>query len=703
MENRFSQFIVDHTKYLVYEMRTVIEILLKPEGAKGLGRFKLDDTVLVGDDLERFAPQWAYLVPEDPTTCAIIAHDFINTYELVYERAVELRSVLYLDTDAVQQAYEDRYGETIEEVMTDQQQTLPRRVTRLSWIDEMTAYRIERQLEWVDLQAGERLFATDALYVVVSGQVQVSDETKESSLGRGAIIVDMSFLEGKDTLVSMAAVRKSQLVKFTRSAFYELNGQYPQIMLALIRKILNPPPVPPSVRAVALLPLHDSDGIDQFMSNLRAELEAMGNVLHLSAAQLDEQLYVGASQALGNKSLMGPVISWLREQETLHDLVVYDVSSDNLDWARQAVQNVDKVLLVAEADYSYDVKDVERSLQIPASKDLMLLHPDKKTLPTGTRHWLERRKLDAHHHIAMNNSNDTRRMARRLMGRSIGLVFGGGVTRAYAYCGVLRALNEPGIAVDSIAATSFGCIPAAIMAMNGDSQQSMAALERLIDSLTKRTLPVTSLISGKQISKTLRDIFGDTRLEDLWIPLTCVSFDATHATEHLHQRGLLRDAIRASLSLPGLFPAVAREKETLLVDGSLVNPLPVDVVRRTISGAVIAVDAGKLGTAHPAFDFKESVSGWQLFWNKLNPLGGNKIEAPNIVELMSRMVIVAGHGQMKQQLAKADVPIQLPLEDFELFEDARSRDLEQIGYRTTRDVVAKWLAEHPEFEGVVNR
>jgi predicted acylesterase/phospholipase RssA len=303
----------------------------------------------------------------------------------------------------------------------------------------------------------------------------------------------------------------------------------------------------------------------------------------------------------------------------------------------------------------------------------------------------------------MNNTNDSRRMARRMMGRSIGLVFGGGVTRAYAYCGVIRALNEPGIAVDSIAATSFGCIPAAILAVNGDYQQGMEALEQLIGSLTKRTLPVTSLVSGKRISKTLRDIFGDTRLEDLWVPLTCVSFDATHATEHLHQRGLLHEAIRASLSLPGVFPAVTRDKETLLVDGSIINSLPIDVVRRAVNGAVIAVDAGKLEAAHPAFDFNHDVSGWQLLWNRFNPLGGDKIEAPDIVELMSRMVMVAGRGQVGQQLAKADMPVPLSLEDFGIFENARSRELEEIGYRTTRDVVAKWLAEHPEFEGVVNR
>ena len=703
MENRFSQFIVDHTKYLIYQMRTAIEILLKPEGAKRLGHFKLEDTVLVGDDLERFAPQWAYLVPDDPTTCAIIAHDFINSYELVYERAVQLRTALYLDTEVVQKAYEDRYGETIEEAMSDQQQTVSRRVTRLSWIDEITTYKIERKLEWVDLKAGERLFATDALYVVVSGQVHVSNETKESILGRGAIIVDSSFLETKEKLLSIAAARQSQLVKFTRSAFYELNNQYPQIMLTLVRKIVNPPPVPPIVRAVAILPLHDSDVVDQFKTYLRTELKAMGNVLHLSATQLDEQLYVGASQALGSKSLIGPVISWLREQETLHDLVVYDVSSDNLDWARQAVLNVDKVLLVAEADYSSDMTDIERALQIPASTDLILLHPDKKSLPSGTRYWLEQRKIDMHFHVALNNANNSRRVARRLMGRSIGLVFGGGVTRSYACCGVIRALNEPGIAVDSIAATSFSTVPAAILAMNGDAEEGMVALQRLIDTLTKRTLPVTSLLSGKQISKTLRDIFGDTRLEDLWVPLTCVSFDATHAVEHLHQRGLLRDAIRASLSLPGVIPAMGWDKDTLLVDGSVLNPLPVDVVRQTISGAVIAVDVGKLEAVHPTFNFKENVSGWQLLWNKLNPLGGKKSEAPDIVELMSRMAIVTGRKQSNQQLAKTDVPIQLPLEEFGQFENARSRDLEQIGYRTTRDVVAKWLAKHPEFEGIVNR
>lgn len=711
MENRFSQFIVDHTKYLVYQLRTAIEILLKPEGADGLDPFDTGEIVLVGDDLERFAPQWAYLVPDDPTTCAIIAHDFISNYELVYSRATQLRTALHLDTDTVKQAYEDRYGETIEDAMSDREQTLPRRVTRMSWIDEMTAYRIERELEWVDLKPKERLFASDTLYVVVSGQVRVSeDAVGEEDIvffaGRGTIVGDRAMLGGDDFLATITAIRHAQLVKLTRASFYKLHSNHPQIMMGLIKALVNGTTRPddlPSMRAVAVLPLHDSQQVDTFMSNLRMELTKMVDVLQLSAAQLDEQLYVGASQALGNKSLSQPVVSWLRERESLHDLVVYDLSDDDVDWARQAVQHVDRILLVADTGHSYEVTEIEKYLLtgLAVKIDLVLLHPHKNALPSGTRHWLERRKIDFHHHVAVDDANDARQLTRRFIGQSVGLALGSGITRAHSYCGVMRALTEPGISVDSIAATSFGSIPAAMMAMKADHQKCVEAMKRVLGTLEDRTLAVTSLVSGRRLSKALRDIFGDTRLEDLWIPLTLVSFDATHAAENLHQRGLVRDAIRASLSIPGVFPPVVRHKEALLIDGSIINPLPVNVVRRSINGTIIAVDCSVIEADHPQFDAVEDVSGWQLFWNRVNPLVSDKIDSPNIVELMSRMAVVAGCGQVNRQLAQADVSIRLPLENFAFFDSDGSQQIEEIGYRVTRDMIAQWLVDNPEFKGAV--
>jgi NTE family protein len=112
-------------------------------------------------------------------------------------------------------------------------------------------------------------------------------------------------------------------------------------------------------------------------------------------------------------------------------------------------------------------------------------------------------------------------------------------------------------------------------------------------------LPVVALTRGKRVDERLAEHFGDTRIEDLPLPFFCVSTDLAKAKLRVHRTGLLREALRASIALPGILPPVV-DGESLLVDGAVLRNFPVDVMRDLYRGPIIGVDVARRSHIDPA-------------------------------------------------------------------------------------------------------
>ena len=161
--------------------------------------------------------------------------------------------------------------------------------------------------------------------------------------------------------------------------------------------------------------------------------------------------------------------------------------------------------------------------------------------------------------------------------RKLGIALGAGGARGLAHAGVLFGLAEAGVPIDAIAGTSSGALVGALWATGQLEQFERDLRGRERSDLWRYLDPVwprEGLFSGERATEYLRGLLGDWRIEDLPIPFAAVAVDLVNGEEVWISSGKLLDAVRASISLPGIFVPV-RENGRLLVDGALRNPVPV--------------------------------------------------------------------------------------------------------------------------------
>ena len=174
----------------------------------------------------------------------------------------------------------------------------------------------------------------------------------------------------------------------------------------------------------------------------------------------------------------------------------------------------------------------------------------------------------------------------------IGLALGGGGARGWAHIGVLQALEKAGIKPDILCGTSVGALVGALhlagkLDVIEDWSRSLNKL-RIVGYLDFHASG-GGMIGGMRLAATMREHLGETTIESLPIPFTCVATDLVTGHEVWLDQGDLVDALRATISLPGAFAPVELDGRWL-VDGALVNPLPVSLCRAMGAQIVIAVN-----------------------------------------------------------------------------------------------------------------
>lgn len=176
--------------------------------------------------------------------------------------------------------------------------------------------------------------------------------------------------------------------------------------------------------------------------------------------------------------------------------------------------------------------------------------------------------------------------------RRVGIALGAGGARGLAHIGVLRALGECEVPIHAVVGTSIGALVGAVFAAGQLErfEREICGLERVdLLRLVDPVWPRAGLLSGDRLSERLRDLFGDWRIEDLAIPFAAVTVDLVTGEEVLIRKGPVLEAVRSSLSIPGIF-VPARVGKRIFVDGAIRNPVPVSELQHFDVDVSIAVN-----------------------------------------------------------------------------------------------------------------
>ena len=223
-----------------------------------------------------------------------------------------------------------------------------------------------------------------------------------------------------------------------------------------------------------------------------------------------------------------------------------------------------------------------------------------------------------------------------MLKRKIGLALGSGAARGLAHIGVLEVLEKEGIPIDMIAGTSMGALVGALYAQGrGVNEIKNLAIDlgsKRFALLADLALPKTGLIKGRKIKDGLRSIIGDIKFGDLRVPFACVATDIDSGEEVVINQGSVVEGIRASISIPAIF-TVVKWGGRYLVDGGLVNPVPVSVLRSTGADFIIAV-------------------------NVIPDRSETEAKEPNIFSVLMQTLYIASYRIVKSSLGGADIVIE---------------------------------------------
>jgi predicted acylesterase/phospholipase RssA/CRP-like cAMP-binding protein len=565
---------------------------------------------------------------------------------------------------------------------------------------------IEDELQWVHLAGGQTLFRQDDagsdMFLVVSGRIQLVDERSGrllAEVGRGESLGELSALAEERRNGTARAVRDADLVRLPRS----LVERHPRLLLRLARAIAARAagrvraPVA-RAKTFALVALSDDVPLAAFTERLREALADRGSTLRLDAERFDASFgKAGAAQLPREHPLSVTVTSWLSERERITRHVVYQADRAWSGWTQRCVRQADRVVLVAMAGSDPDrtrVEEAIESVREGGRLELVLLHPDGTELPHGTLAWLEPRALAAHHHVRPGHEIDLERLARALTGSSLGLVCSGGGARGYVHIGLLRACEELDVPIDVVGGTSMGALIGAAYALSRQSSFCYEQASRFGDPrrIIDFTFPFVALTKSGGLTTILRSIFGDVRIEDMWLPFFCVSTNLSRGERTVHERGPLWQAVRASLAIPGVFTPVLQDGE-LLVDGGITSNYPVDVMReRPGIGIVVGSNAFPRQENSRQYDFGEAVSGWRLLWRLVNPFT-RRPDVPSIIETLVGATSINSRYLVQAMEAMADVSLSYPVESFDPLGFDRYEELVAIGHDVGQQVLAGWMEE----------
>jgi len=494
-----------------------------------------------------------------------------------------------------------------------------------------------------------------------------------------------------------------------------------------------------NLRTTAILPVTAGVPVVEFGSRLLTALSQIGvanGVTSLNQAAILNHLGRHAFSRMGKLKLS----QYLADLEERYGMLLYIADTNvNSPWTQTCITQADCILLVGLSEGSPSIGEYERFLlgmKTTARKELVLLHVERYSPPGLTRKWLRNRMWinGGHHHIQMAFrthsepvhpqikrfgtalkqrvqvlqaeiqkytsrrmrqiplysaetpfKGDFHRLARRLCGKSVGLVLGGGGARGISQVGVIRALEEAGIPIDIVGGTSIGAFIGALYARDADVVPMYGRVKRFAGRMGSMwrfaldlTYPSASYTTGHEFNRGIFKTFGNSQMEDFWLDFYCNTTNISKSRAEFHNSGYVWRYVRASMSLAGLIPPLCDEG-CMLLDGGYVDNLTVAHMKSLGADTIFAIDVGSLDDNLPQ-QFGDSLSGAWALLNRWNPFSSFP-NPPTLSEIQARLAYVSSVDALERAKAMPGCfYMRPPIDPYGTLDFAKFEEIYQVGY-----------------------
>ncbi|XP_074028941.1 patatin like phospholipase domain containing sws isoform X3 [Leptinotarsa decemlineata] len=603
--------------------------------------------------------------------------------------------------------------------------------------------QVDFALDWLFVESGRAIYRqddeSDSTYIVLSGRLRSvithKDGKKElvGEYGRGDLIGVVEMVTQTKRSTTVIAVRDSELAKLPEGLFNAIKLRYPIVVTRLINLLghrilgtwkksslsvhspstsaVESRPSQINFSTVAIVAASDDVPLTSFTYELHHCLSAIGSTLRLTSEVIRKTL--GAKIMDPNNEYR--LSSWLAQQEDHYKISLYQCDLTVSAWTQRCIRQADCILIIGIGENHPTLGKVEKEIErlaIRTQKELVLLHKEGGK-PHNTIAWLNMRTwVSSHHHLVCPNRvfsrkslyrinelyskvcttspnihSDFSRLARWLTGKSVGLVLGGGGARGSAHIGMIKAIQEAGIPIDMVGGVSIGAFMGALWCQERNittvTQKAREWSKKMTQwwrQILDMTYPMTSMFSGRDFNQTIRGTFGDTYIEDLWLPYFTVTTDITSSCMRIHSHGSLWRYVRASMSLSGYMPPLCDPTDGhLLLDGGYTNNLPADVMRSLGANHILAIDVGSVDD-QDLTNYGDDLSGWWLLWKRWYPFT-ETVKVPNLPDIQSRLAYVSCVRQL-EEVKNSDYCeyIRPPIDKYRTLQFGSFDEIREVGY-----------------------
>jgi predicted acylesterase/phospholipase RssA len=558
-----------------------------------------------------------------------------------------------------------------------------------------------------------------SMFILYEGRLRVYRETMTdevhsktieepiAEIAPGQFVGEIALLTHLPRTTTVRAVRDSILLELNEQAFKQFEINYPHEVVSIAKTALTRLTIKPktthvgeNIVSLAIAPAGASNH-RPFIERLINELKKTKSAVVVNREAFNRHFNVQPTAEIFEFDTVQITI-WLRSLESQYDYIVYETDQEFTSWTQCCLKRADRIVFVADPAQSPTLNSIETMVfsdgkVIEPYTEVVFIHPDNQTIIRGTEQWLNKRPCDGFHHLKLNSQLYVDRFIRFLTGRAFGVVLNGGGARGLAHIGVLKALDELQIPIDFIGGASAGAFISGMYAFSGVSEAIKFSELHVHDSIRELTLPMMGLFKGKVLSDKCRSFFGEARIEDLWLRYFCVSTNVTQAKLQIHDKGPIWLAVRTSCSVPALYPPIYDEEYSMLIDGGVINNMPVDVMRKMICGGkILAVDchmhAQGIVKRRPSQTW---ISGWKLFLRKMNPFNKEEFEYDNILDVILGAMDAGFSFQQNLMAKEADYNLQIDTNRYNMLDFPLAPEIIELGYRTAMEKLPGLLGLPP--------